>query len=137
MTLLVIVPSSIRSWQPRHVNRSWMKRHRSLYTTNISSSLPIKVCLFFNSHRREAIDEKTFSSSAYELWFKQMLFEINSVRDIFIGRENLLKIYEDLKIKDDDENDKEFIVDERKMLEIVTRINRCVKIMKERSSSLF
>ena len=66
-----------------------------------------------------------------------MLFEINSVRDIFIGRENLLKIYEDIKIKDDDKNDEEFIVDERKMLEIVTRINRCVKIMKERSSSLF
>ena len=66
-----------------------------------------------------------------------MLFEINSVRDIFIGREKLLKIYEDIKIKDDDKNDEEFIVDERKMLEIVTRINRCVKIMKERSSGLF
>ena len=64
-----------------------------------------------------------------------MLFEINSVRDIFIVRENLSQIYEDLK--DDDENDKEYVVDERKMLEIVTRINRCVKIMKERSSSLF
>ena len=66
-----------------------------------------------------------------------MLFEINSVRDIFIGREKLLKIYEDIKIKDDDKKDEEFIVDERKMLEIVTRINRCVKIMKERSSGLF
>lgn len=65
-----------------------------------------------------------------------MLFEINSVRDIFIGREDLFKIFEDLRIKDDDkESDKEFIVDERKMLEIVTRINRCVKIMKERSFS--
>ena len=59
-----------------------------------------------------------------------MLFEINSVRDIFIGRENLLKICEDLKIKGEDDNDKEFVVDERKMLDIVTRINRCVKIMK-------
>ena len=63
-----------------------------------------------------------------------MLFEINSVRDIFIVRENLSQIYEDLK--DDDENDKEFVVDERKMLEIVTRINRCVKIMKERVCNL-
>ena len=53
-----------------------------------------------------------------------------------MDRENLLKIYEDLKDKDDQESDKEFIVDERKMLDIVTRINRCVKIMKERSSVL-
>ena len=76
--------------------------------------------------------------SAYELWFKQILYEIDSVRDIFIGRETLMKVYENLKMNEDEaKGNEEFVVDERKMLEIVTRINRCVKIMKERICSLF
>ena len=76
--------------------------------------------------------------SAYELWFKQILYEIDSVRDIFIGRETLMKVYENLKMNEDEaKGNEEFVVDERKMLEIVTRISRCVKIMKERICSLF
>ena len=76
--------------------------------------------------------------SAYELWFKQILYEIDSVRDIFIGRETLMKVYENLKMNEDEaKGNEEFVVDERRMLEIVTRISRCVKIMKERICSLF
>ena len=76
--------------------------------------------------------------SAYELWFKQILYEIDSVRDIFIGRENLMKVFENLKMNEDEaKGNEEFVVDERRMLEIVTRISRWVKIMKGRICSLF
>jgi len=78
-------------------------------------------------------DEHLFiiTHQAYELWFKQILYEIDSVRDIFIGRENLMKVFENLKMNEDEaKGNEEFVVDERRMLEIVTRISRCVKIMK-------
>ena len=79
MTLLVIVPSSIRSWQPRHVNRSWMIRYRSLYTTNISSSLPIKVCLFFKCHRNRRLRHIFFFSL-------RALVQANALRDQLCSR---------------------------------------------------
>ena len=31
----------------------------------------------------------TFLFSAYELWFKQIIYEIDSIRDIFMGSEKL------------------------------------------------
>ena len=49
-----------------------------------------------------------------------------------------MKVFENLKMNEDEaKGNEEFVVDERRMLEIVTRISRCVKIMKERICSLF
>ncbi|KAK6493974.1 tryptophan 2,3-dioxygenase-like [Huso huso] len=56
-------------------------------------------------------DEHLFivTHQAYELWFKQILWELDSVRDIFIN---------------------DHVRDERNMLKVVTRINRIAIILK-------
>ena len=134
MSLIVCaVPSSTRFWRPKNFN---LRYSAIKCTTNISSSLLIKVCSFFTFN--STVDYSINNFSAYELWFKQILYEIDSVRDIFIGRENLMKVFENLKMNEDEaKGNEEFVVDERRMLEIVTRISRCVKIMKERICSFF
>ena len=49
-----------------------------------------------------------FMCPAYELWFKQILFEVDSIRQLFEQPE----------------------LDERRMLEILKRTQRCVLILK-------
>jgi len=50
---------------------------------------------------------------AYELWFKQILFEVDSIREMFVQEE----------------------MDERCMLEILKRTQRCVLILKVNNST--
>ncbi|ODM97837.1 Tryptophan 2,3-dioxygenase [Orchesella cincta] len=61
-------------------------------------------------NNRPVHDEHLFivTHQAYELWFKQILFEVDSVRTLFIKSE----------------------LDERLMLEILKRMQRCVLILK-------
>ncbi|CAG7821108.1 unnamed protein product [Allacma fusca] len=61
-------------------------------------------------HNNEVHDEHLFiiTHQAYELWFKQILFEVDSIRELFIQTE----------------------LDERRMLEILKRTQRCVLILK-------
>ena len=85
--------------------------------------------------------QSSFSSSpAYELWFKQVLYEIDSVRDLFLGREHLLKLFgpDCNKNAEDDGEEEEGkglglergILDERRMLEIIKRMDRVKMILK-------
>ena len=74
------------------------------------------------------------------MWFKQVLYEIDSVREIFKGVRGLNAIAEDenaeitgrgLKSNMDLlEGPKYGVVDENKMLEIMNRMNRVVMILK-------
>lgn len=41
--------------------------------------------LFFSNNLLDASNLICFLFPAYELWFKQILFELDSVRDIFIS----------------------------------------------------
>ena len=76
------------------------------------------------------------SYSAYELWFKQILFEIDSVRDMFTGSEKLQNISEEVLEEESEtvpvlsDEPKYKAVDENKMLEILNRMNRVVMILK-------
>lgn len=69
--------------------------------------------------------------AAYELWFKQIIYEIDSIRDIFLGSE---KIQEAALLTMSKARrgsaDLGMIVDERKMLEINKRLSRVVMILK-------
>ena len=62
-------------------------------------------------HGREVHDEHLFiiTHQAYELWFKQVIFEIDSIRVIFL---------------------EETGVNEEKMLEVIKRLQRVVMIIK-------
>lgn len=66
--------------------------------------------LVTEAHGQLVHDEHLFiiTHQAYELWFKQVIFELDSVRDLFNTHE----------------------VDESKMLEILGRVNRIVTILK-------
>ena len=89
--------------------------------------------------------------SAYELWFKQILYEVDSVREIFMGDEKLHSIAEesmsngseDLDLdrmnlaKDFNEGPKYGNLDERRMLEIMNRMNRVVMILKVSNRYLY
>ena len=59
--------------------------------------------------------------SAYELWFKQCLYEIDSIREIFMGGE---KIQQFIDATSENGTENYGIVDERKMLEINKRLSR-------------
>lgn len=72
----------------------------------------------FQRFYRQNCHVPCFIPAAYELWFKQILFEIDSIRELFIGRECLAHF------KGGN------ILDERRMLEIIKRMHRCCKIMK-------
>ena len=61
---------------------------------------------------------------AYELWFKQCLYEIDSIREIFMGGE---KIQQFIDATNENRRDNYGIVDERKMLEINKRLSRVGK----------
>ena len=74
---------------------------------------------------------------AYELWFKQILFEIDSVRNMFMEAETLPNISEETLNEVNGEtaatttNEPRYkAVDENNMLEILNRMNRVVKILK-------
>ena len=77
---------------------------------------------------------------AYELWFKQILYEVDSVREIFLGAEKLHSIQEDgseysfpssQKLGTDLVSGPKYgDVDENRMLEIMNRMNRVVMILK-------
>ena len=81
---------------------------------------------------------------AYELWFKQILYEVDSVREIFLGVEKLHSIQEEgLSDKSKDVfpssqklrpdvviGPKYADVDENRMLEIMNRMNRVAMILK-------
>ena len=81
---------------------------------------------------------------AYELWFKQILYEVDSVREIFLGAEKLHSIEEEglsngskehfpssKKLGDDLVGGPKYgDVDENRMLEIMNRMNRVAMILK-------
>ena len=75
---------------------------------------------------------------AYELWFKQVLFEIDSVRNFFMGREEKVPESPPPTVKDPHDtaenpqgNTVEFpVVDENKMLKIINRMQRVSMILK-------
>lgn len=62
-------------------------------------------------HGQEVHDEHLFivTHQAYELWFKQVIFEIDSIRDIFLH---------------------DSVVNEARMLEVIKRLQRVVMIIK-------
>ena len=75
---------------------------------------------------------------AYELWFKQVLFEIDSVRNFFMGREEKVPESPPPTVEDPHDtaenpqgNTVEFpVVDENKMLKIINRMQRVSMILK-------
>ena len=71
----------------------------------------------------------------YELWFKQIIYEIDSIRDTFLGSEKLQEIAMAMMALNGDEKakalqDQGMMVDENKMLEINKRLSRVVMILK-------
>ena len=70
----------------------------------------MKKCQMFHISGSEIHDEHLFiiTHQAYELWFKQVIFEIDSIRVIFLEEE----------------------VNEEKMLEVIKRLQRVVMIIK-------
>jgi hypothetical protein len=94
------------------------------------------------------------SCAAYEIWFKQILYEIDSVRELFLGKANMDRILDNIaktlsdtmtiesedavprrrkrddmcSISEDAVHHHE--VDDAHMLEINKRLNRVVMIMK-------
>ena len=70
--------------------------------------------------------------SAYELWFKQILVEIDSVREIFIGREFMLQVLAKTEGAEAGEKPKGLVhvLDERRMLEVIKQMQRIHLIMK-------
>lgn len=87
------------------------------------------------THGTKVHDEHLFiiTHQAYELWFKHIIFEIDSIRDIFLGSEKiqqfaLLNLDEDKKAEAISQQG--MIVDERRMLEINKRLGRVVMILK-------
>lgn len=80
---------------------------------------------------RKVHDEHLFiiTHQAYELWFKQILYEIDSVRDIFIGSEKMQQLAMVSQARDHSVQ-QQGIVDEGRMLEIIKRMNRIVMILK-------
>ncbi len=77
-----------RSWARKRCSPSW---EETRCTTNISSLSYTKVghdalliaSSFSLSYLRISL------APAYELWFKQILFEVDSVRDLFLGKETI------------------------------------------------
>lgn len=85
----------------------------------------------------------TFLFSAYELWFKQILFEIDSVRYMFMEAETLPNISEEAIDEEAGDTSAATLsgprykaVDENNMLEILNRMNRVVKILKVKQTIL-
>ena len=74
--------------------------------------------------------------SAYELWFKQVIYEVDTIREIFLGNETLKKFVATITgnntQSEGDTNNftHDMVVDERKMLEINKRLSRIVMILK-------
>ncbi len=54
---------------------------------------------------------------------------------MFISRETIMQVFQDLKLKE--EKGDKFVVDERRMLEIIKRMGRCCRIMKVRISKFY
>ena len=82
--------------------------------------------------------------TAYELWFKQILYEVDSVREIFMGALKLNPNEEQIMTNGSAESSTDKVtlgkeshvgpkyreVDESRMLEIMNRMNRVVMILK-------
>lgn len=81
-------------------------------------------------HGDKVHDEHLFIiiHQTYELWFKQVIYEVDTIREIFLGNETLQKFV--AKITGENDVDDEMVVDERKMLEINKRLSRIVMILK-------
>ena len=83
---------------------------------------------FFSAWNENSTIIKEIYFSAYELWFKQVIYEVDTIREIFLGNETLQKFV--AKITGENDVDDEMVVDERKMLEINKRLSRIVMILK-------
>ena len=113
------------------------RRRRQLLIPKKLSSF-IEHSSFTTTNEKKKHQSSFSSSPAYELWFKQVLYEIDSVRDLFLGREHLLKLFgpDCNKNADDEEEDEgglgleRGILDERRMLEIIKRMDRVKMILK-------
>ena len=82
--------------------------------------------------------------TAYELWFKQILYEVDSVREIFMGALKFNPNEEQIMTNGSAESSTDKVtlgkeshvgpkyreVDESRMLEIMNRMNRVVMILK-------
>ena len=93
--------------------------------------------IIFNPKNEQKLLMNHFSFIAYELWFKQILFEIDSVRNMFMEAETLPHISEEIQEEENGETaaitssgPRYKAVDENNMLEILNRMNRVVKILK-------
>lgn len=70
---------------------------------------------------------------AYELWFKQIIFELDSVRALFNSESNNCNDHS----ADNRGNGVSHVLNESKTLEILKRLNRIVLILKVRSAYLY
>jgi tryptophan 2,3-dioxygenase len=68
--------------------------------------------------------------SAYELWFKQIIFELDSVRALFSNEEKLHEKYAQARSRNEKMSHSSEAIDETRTLEILKRLNRIVLILK-------
>ncbi|XP_067203302.1 tryptophan 2,3-dioxygenase isoform X2 [Linepithema humile] len=82
-------------------------------------------------YSNEVHDEHLFivTHQAYELWFKQIIFELDSVRALFNSESNTYNASNDHSTASQD-NGVSHILNETKTLEILKRLNRIVLILK-------
>lgn len=71
--------------------------------------------------------------AAYELWFKQIIFELDSVRTLFSSESNNRNWSSNNHSAANQNNGISHVLNESKTLEILKRLNRIVLILKVRS----
>ncbi|XP_011495638.1 PREDICTED: tryptophan 2,3-dioxygenase [Ceratosolen solmsi marchali] len=88
--------------------------------------------LLSSEYDKEVHDEHLFivTHQAYELWFKQIIFELDSVRALFSNEEKLHEKYAQARILNENNLHSSEAIDESRTLEILKRLNRIVLILK-------
>ncbi|XP_034938098.1 tryptophan 2,3-dioxygenase [Chelonus insularis] len=88
--------------------------------------------LLSSTQNKEIHDEHLFiiTHQAYELWFKQIIYELDSVRDLLNGKTTATHIYYDSYNDEKIKAEKYQRMDETQTLEILKRLNRIVLILK-------
>jgi len=83
-------------------------------------------------HGQKVHDEHLFITvhQTYELWFKQIIYEIDSIRETLSGSEEIQKALMKSPPRGKQTADQGMIVDERKMLEVNKKLSRVVMILK-------
>lgn len=88
--------------------------------------------LLSREYDKEVHDEHLFivTHQAYELWFKQIIYELDSVRALFSNDEKVTKKYAQLDLLVEKNSHSFEFMDESRTLEILKRLNRIVLILK-------